>query len=63
MAYKDCPCVNCDHKADGEKRVACRKKCTEFTAWKLSMQAIRQKKKKIKTNTIRQPKGSFTKET
>ena len=48
MAYKDCPCVNCDHKADGEKRVACRKKCTEFTAWKLSMQAIRQKKKEDK---------------
>ena len=48
MAYKDCPCVNCDHKADGEKRVACRKKCTEFTAWKLSMQAIRQKKKEYK---------------
>ena len=20
MAYKDCPCVNCDHKADGEKK-------------------------------------------
>lgn len=45
MGYQDCPCVNCDHKADGEKRVACRKKCTEFTAWKLSMQAIRQKRK------------------
>ena len=45
MGYQDCLCVNCDHKADGEKRVACRKKCTGFTAWKLSMQAIRQKKK------------------
>lgn len=33
MGYQDCPCVNCDHKADGEKRVVCRKKCTEFTAW------------------------------
>ena len=48
MGYQDCPCVNCDHKADGEKRVACRKKCTGFTAWKLSMQAIRQKKKEDK---------------
>lgn len=63
MGYQDCPCANCDHKADGEKRVACRKKCTEFTAWKLSMQAIRQKKKEDKDNTIRRPNGSFTKET
>ena len=50
MGYQDCPCVNCDHKADGEKRVACRKKCTEFTAWKLSMQAIRQKNMDITNN-------------
>lgn len=45
MAYKDCPCVNCDHKADGEKRVACRKKCTEFTAWKVNEQELRRKEK------------------
>lgn len=61
MGYQDCPCFKCDHGREREKRVECRRKCTEFTAWKLSMQAIRQKK--IKTNTIRQLKGSFTKET
>lgn len=26
----------------------CRRKCTEFVAWKLSMQAVRQKKKEDK---------------
>ena len=61
MGYQDCPCFKCNHGGEREKRVECRRKCTEFTAWKLSMQAIRQKK--IKTNIIRQPKGSFTKET
>lgn len=63
MGYQDCPCFKCDHGGEREKRVECRRKCTEFTAWKLSMQAIRQKRKKIKTNTIRRPKESFTKET
>lgn len=61
MGYQDCPCVNCDHKADGEKRVACRKKCTEFTAWKLSMQAIRQKKKEDKDKYYSTTKGKFYK--
>ncbi len=61
MGYQDCPCVNCDHKADGEKRVACRKKCTEFTAWKLSMQAIRQKKKEDKDKYYSPTKGKFYK--
>lgn len=30
------------------KRIECRRKCTEFVAWKLSMQAVRQKKKEDK---------------
>lgn len=61
MGYQDCPCVNCDHKADGEKRVACRKKCTEFTAWKLSMQAIRQKKEEDKDKYYSPTRGKFYK--
>ncbi len=46
MGYQDCPCFKCDHGREREKRVECRRKCTEFIAWKLSMQAIRQKKKR-----------------
>ena len=51
MGYKDCPCVRYDHKAEGEKRVACRKKCTEFVAWKLSMAKAKEKEKENK-NTV-----------
>ena len=45
MGYQDCPCFKCDHGGEREKRIECRRKCTEFAAWKLSMQAIRQKRK------------------
>lgn len=41
MGYKDCPCVRCDHKAEGEKRVA----------WKLSMAKAKEKEKENK-NTV-----------
>ena len=51
MGYRDCPCVRCDHKAEGEKRVACRKKCTEFVAWKLRMAKAKEKEKEDK-NTV-----------
>ncbi|RHV56786.1 hypothetical protein DXB19_13135 [Lachnospiraceae bacterium OM02-26] len=43
MAYRDCPCFKCGEK-QREERVACRKKCTEFTAWKLATQAARNKR-------------------
>ena len=62
MGYQDCPCFKCDHGGEREKRVECRRKCTEFTAWKACRRSDR-KRKKIKTNTIRRPKESFTKET
>lgn len=48
MGYRDCPCLKCDHGGEREKRIECRRKCTEFVAWKLSMQAVRQKKKEDK---------------
>jgi len=40
--------LKCDHGGEREKRIECRRKCTEFVAWKLSMQAVRQKKKEDK---------------
>lgn len=48
MGYRDCPCLKCNHGGEREKRIECRRKCTEFVAWKLSMQAVRQKKKEDK---------------
>lgn len=48
MGYRDCPCFKCDHGGEREKRIECRRKYTEFIAWKLSMQAVRQKKKEDK---------------
>ena len=44
-----------------KKRVECRRKCTEFTAWKLSMQAIRQKKKEDKDKYYSTTKGKLYK--
>lgn len=41
MAYRDCPCLKCNSGKEREKRIECRRKCTQFVAWKLSMQAIR----------------------
>lgn len=61
MGYQDCPCFKCDHGGEREKRVECRRKCTEFTAWKLSMQAIRQKKKEDKDKYYSTTKGKFYK--
>ena len=61
MGYQDCPCLKCDHGGEREKRVECRRKCTEFTAWKLSMQAIRQKKKEDKDKYYSTTKGKFYK--
>ena len=61
MGYQDCPCFKCDHGGEREKRVECRRKCTEFTAWKLSMQAIRQKKKEDKDKYYSPTKGKFYK--
>lgn len=34
MGYRDCPCLKCDHGGEREKRIECRRKCTEFVAWK-----------------------------
>ena len=48
MAYRDCPCLKCNSGKEREKRIKCRRKCTQFVAWKLSMQAMRQKKKEDK---------------
>lgn len=61
MGYQDCPCFKCNHGGEREKRVECRRKCTEFTAWKLSMQAIRQKKKEDKDKYYSTTKGKFYK--
>lgn len=61
MGYQDCPCFKCDHGGKREKRIECRRKCTEFTAWKLSMQAIRQKKKEDKDKYYSTAKGKFYK--
>ena len=61
MGYQDCPCLKCDRGGEREKRVECRRKCTEFTAWKLSMQAIRQKKKEDKDKYYSTTKGKFYK--
>lgn len=33
MGYQDCPCFKCDHGGEREKRIECRRKCTEFAAW------------------------------
>lgn len=52
MGYRDCPCLKCDHGGEREKRIECRRKCTEFVAWKLSMQAVRQKKKEDKNKIL-----------
>lgn len=57
MGYQDCPCFKCDHGGEREKRVECRRKCTEFTAWKLSMQAIRQKKKPDEAKKVEERYG------
>lgn len=62
MAYRDCPCLKCNSGKEREKRIKCRRKCTQFVAWKLSMQAMRQKKKKIKTDTIHLPKENSIRE-
>ena len=61
MGQKDCPCLKCDHGGEREKRVECRRKCTEFVAWKLSMQAIRQKKKEDKDKYYSTTKGKLYK--
>ena len=61
MGYQDCPCFKCDHGGEREKRVECRRKCTEFTAWKLSMQAIRQKKEEDKDKYYSPTRGKFYK--
>lgn len=29
MGYRDCPCLKCDHGGEREKRIECRRKCTE----------------------------------
>ena len=64
MGYQDCPCVNCDHKADGEKRVACRKKCTEFTDLEVKHAGNKTKRKKEdKDKYYSTTKGKFYKET
>lgn len=44
-----------------EKNELSRRKCTEFTAWKLSMQAIRQKKKEDKDKYYSTTKGKLYK--
>lgn len=36
MAYRDCPCLKCNSGKEREKRIKCRRKCTQFVAWKLS---------------------------
>lgn len=40
-------------------RVECRRKCTEFVAWKLSMQAIREKKKEDKNKFYSETKLKY----
>ena len=57
MGYRDCPCVRCDHKAEGKKKVACRKKCTEFVAWKLSMAKAKEKEKEKKNTAYSTTRG------
>lgn len=59
MGYKDCPCFKCDLEKQREKRIECRRKCTQFVAWKLSMQAIRQKKKEDKDKYYSTTKKKF----
>ena len=54
-----CPCLKCDHEGEREKRVECRRKCTEFVAWKLSMQAIREKKKEDKNKFYSETKLKY----
>ncbi len=51
MGQQDCPCLKCDHGGEREKRVECRRKCTEFVAWKLSMAKAKEKEKENK-NTV-----------
>ena len=48
MGYQDCPCFKCDHGGEREKRIECRRKCTQFVAWKLSMASIKEKEKEDK---------------
>ena len=52
MAYRD-------SGKEREKRIECRRKCTQFVAWKLSMQAIRQKKKEDKDKYYSTTKKKF----
>lgn len=59
MGQQDCPCLKCDHGGEREKRVECRRKCTEFVAWKLSMQAIREKKKEDKNKFYSETKLKY----
>ena len=61
MGYRDCPCFKCDHEKEGEERIECRRKCTEFTAWKLSMQAARQKKDEDKVKYYSSTRRTFYK--
>ena len=59
MAYRDCSCLKCNSGKEREKRIECRRKCTQFVAWKLSMQAIRQKKKEDKDKYYSTTKKKF----
>lgn len=61
MAYRDCPCLKCNSGKEREKRIKCRRKCTQFVAWKLSMQVMRQKKKEDKDRYYSSTKGKFYK--
>lgn len=59
MEYKDCPCFKCDSEEQREKRIECRRKCTQFVAWKLSMQAMREKRKEDKDKYYSTTKKKF----
>ena len=61
MGYQDCPCFKCDHGGEREKRIECRRKCTQFVAWKLSMASIKEKEKEDKNIVYLTTRGKLYK--
>lgn len=59
MSYRDCPCFKCKHGEEREERRICRRKCTEFVAWKLAMQATRNKKKEDRDKYYSESRAKF----
>ena len=61
MGYQDCPCFKCDHGGEREKRIECRRKCTQFVALKLSMASIKEKEKEDKNIVYSTTRGKLYK--